>query len=138
MTDMSEFRHLAGLTTTLKVFLGFYVAIAAIGLWSGWLEIDLLRRIADGAVVSESEAAANDSRQALIGGLYLLVWLVIAVVFLRWTYLSNRNVRALGADGLEFTPGWAVGWYLIPIANLWKPHQALKEIFRASHPDFPL
>ena len=29
-----------------------------------------------------------------------------------------------------------MGWYFIPIANLWKPYQALRETFKASHPDF--
>lgn len=33
---------------------------------------------------------------------------------------------------LEDTPGWAVGWYFIPIANLWKPYVAMRDIVRAS------
>ena len=32
-----------------------------------------------------------------------------------------------------FTPGTSVLWYFIPIANLWKPYQAMKEIFIKSH-----
>lgn len=136
MTDVTKFRDLSGLAAALKATLGVYMAIVVISLWSGWLEIELLQRAANGAVVSETEAAASDSRQALLGGLYFVIFVVTAVLFLRWTYLSNRNVRSLGADDLEFTPAWAVGWYFIPIATLWKPYQALKETFKASHPDF--
>ncbi len=33
---------------------------------------------------------------------------------------------------MRFTPGWAILWYFIPIANLWKPYQAMKEIWKAS------
>lgn len=33
---------------------------------------------------------------------------------------------------LEDTPGWAVGWYFIPIASLWKPYVAMRDIVRAS------
>ena len=33
---------------------------------------------------------------------------------------------------MDFTPGWAVGWNFIPIANLWKPYQAIKEIWVTS------
>ena len=40
---------------------------------------------------------------------------------------------AAGVDGLEFTPGWAVGWYFIPFANLLKPFQAMRELWNASH-----
>ena len=30
---------------------------------------------------------------------------------------------------MEYTPGWAVGWFFLPIANLWKPYQAMKEVW---------
>jgi hypothetical protein len=36
---------------------------------------------------------------------------------------------------MEFTPGWAVGWFFVPFANLFKPYQAVREIYLASHPD---
>src|SRR5262249_59327981 len=34
-----------------------------------------------------------------------------------------------------FSPGWAAGSFFIPIVHLWKPYQAVKEIWRASEPD---
>lgn len=136
MPDMTTFRNLSGFTAVLKILLGVYMAIAALGLWSGWLEIELLRRAANGLSVSEAEAAASDSRQTLLGGLYLLVFVITGIMYLRWIYLSNRNARSLGAAGMQFSPGWAVGWYFVPFAMLWKPYQALKETFKASHPDF--
>lgn len=132
----SEFRDLSRLTTTLKVALGITIALDAVGLWSGWLELDLLNRAANGALVSEAEATANDSRQSLIGITQVIWFVVTAVVFLRWTYFSNRNARSLSDGALQFSPGWAVGWYFIPIANLWKPYQALEETFKASDPKF--
>ena len=48
-------------------------------------------------------------------------------------YRANYNARQLGARDMHFTPGWSVGWYFVPIATLWKPYQAMKEIWRASH-----
>ena len=44
----------------------------------------------------------------------------------------NWNARALGAADLEFTPGYAIGWYFVPIMAVFKPYQAMKEIWRAS------
>jgi hypothetical protein len=61
-------------------------------------------------------------------------FLATGALFLYWTYLSNRNAHALGARHMEFTPGWAVGWYFVPFANLWQPYKALKETFQASNP----
>ena len=80
------------------------------------------------------EAEANDRRQMVIGIVYMLAYLTTAFLFLRWTYLANRNARALGAENMEYSPGKAVGWYFVPIATFWKPYQAMVEIFKASHP----
>jgi hypothetical protein len=49
-----------------------------------------------------------------------------------WIHRANYNAHQLGAAGMRFTPGWAVGWFFIPIANLWKPYQVMKEIWKAS------
>ncbi len=83
MTSTAEFRDLTSLTSILKATLAAYVAITVIGLWSGWLELDLLKRAASGAMVSETEATASDSRQAFIGILYLIAFVVTGFLFLR-------------------------------------------------------
>jgi hypothetical protein len=50
-----------------------------------------------------------------------------------WIYRAAWNARAFaGTRQLTITPGWAVGWYFIPFANLFKPYQAMKEIWQAS------
>lgn len=61
-----------------------------------------------------------------------LAAMITAVVVSRWIYRANSNARALGASEMAFTPGAAVGWYFVPIANFWKPYQAMREIWRAS------
>ncbi|MDE0032024.1 MAG: DUF4328 domain-containing protein [Deltaproteobacteria bacterium] len=61
-----------------------------------------------------------------------LAALTTAVAVSRWIHRANSNARALGARGMAFTPGGAVGWYFVPIANLWKPYQAMREIWKAS------
>ncbi len=135
MSTVTEYEDLSGISTVLKLMLGAGILVAVVGLWSGLLEIGLLQRAADGAALSESEALANDGRQALIGLLYLLVYLATVIVFGRWIFRANRNAWALAGD-LDFRPGWAVGWYFVPVANLWKPYQAMKETFKASNPEF--
>ena len=58
MTDAPSFRDLSGLSALLRASLGAYAAVAVIAVWSGWLEIDLLRQIAEGVPLSEEEGAA--------------------------------------------------------------------------------
>jgi hypothetical protein len=57
------------------------------------------------------------------------------VLFLVWTNLAAKNVRAFGQEGLSYTPGWCVGWWFIPIMSLYKPFDALREVFKASDPE---
>ena len=96
-----------------------------------------------GATLAFGEVLKNPSPQNL--GLILVLGLLglattavsIAtwVLFLVWTNLAAKNVRAFGQQGLEYTPGWCVGWWFIPIASLWKPFDAMREIWKASDPD---
>ncbi|HWJ60476.1 MAG TPA: DUF4328 domain-containing protein, partial [Acidimicrobiales bacterium] len=92
---------------------------------------------------------ANQSLDSLLGGgngaavgvslITSLVTLATIVVFLVWRHRIQRNLRGpLGVAGLEQTPGWAVGWWFVPIANLWKPKQGMDEAWRASAPDVPV
>lgn len=57
------------------------------------------------------------------------------VLYCVWAYRANKNAHALGAQNMEFTPGWMVGWYFIPFMNLFRPYQAMKETYQASDPD---
>jgi hypothetical protein len=62
------------------------------------------------------------------------VFVATAIVFLMWTHRAHRNLPALGAERLKFSPGWAVGYFFIPILNLFRPYQVMCEIWRESDP----
>ena len=62
------------------------------------------------------------------------VYIATTVLFCLWVYRANWNARALGADHMQFTPGWCIGWFFIPFMNLFKPFQAVREIYKASDP----
>jgi hypothetical protein len=47
---------------------------------------------------------------------------------------AYRNAGALGADGLRFSSGWAIGSWFVPILNLFRPKQIANDIWRASAP----
>ena len=86
-----------------------------------------------------SSPAPESSRSrwvfVLAGLAAVFVFISCAVMFCVWIHRANRNARALGARGMEFTPGWAAGWFFVPFANLFKPYQAVREIYQASDPD---
>jgi hypothetical protein len=88
------------------------------------------------AGIDTGEPAAMAIAFAYVGlaAVGLPAYLATVITFCIWVVRANRNVRALGAQGLQFTPGWCAGWFFVPIANLFKPYQAVREVYRASDP----
>ncbi len=71
---------------------------------------------------------------AAIGYLHLVLLVPAAIIFLLWIHRAHKNLPALGAQRLEYTPGWAVGWFFVPIFAWFRPFQVVTEIWKASAP----
>ena len=113
-----------GLITFSSVLL-VLSSFAALGFPDSGVELD------DGAWMSFGLMAVSLVALADIG-----LRITTAVVFLIWIYRAYKNLSPLMARNLEHTPGWAVGWWFIPFANLVKPFQVVRELFNESDPDF--
>ncbi len=120
---MYQFKDPARITMVAVVCLALYMALELLrGLallyelwtWPGYLDDGILR-------VSDVLAMAS---------LLLLIVCVVAVGM--WTYRASANAHAI-SDEMTITPGWAVGWYFVPIMNLVRPYQGMREIWLASH-----
>lgn len=64
------------------------------------------------------------------------VFIFTVVVFLIWLNRGFKNLSPLNASSFETTPGWAVGYWFIPILNLFKPYQTMRELWVESDPEF--
>lgn len=69
--------------------------------------------------------------------LVFVVYVLTAVSFLMWTHRASKNLRPLGSHDQRFSPGWAVGWWFIPIAWVFLPYQVVAEVWRGSNPYTP-
>lgn len=58
----------------------------------------------------------------------------IAILFLLWLHRMRSNLDAMGVRDLRFSPGWTVGWFIIPVANLFMPLFVMMELWRGSEP----
>ncbi|MEQ9505361.1 MAG: DUF4328 domain-containing protein [Hyphomonas sp.] len=68
-----------------------------------------------------------------VAGLLQLVGLLVSFVLVSlWTFRAMKNLHLSGAREVSMSPGWAVGWYFIPFANLWKPFEGMLQIWRGS------
>jgi hypothetical protein len=115
---MYEFKDLSRLTLIASVLVGAFAFT------------DLL---ASGASFLQGPPSPDAFRSADAFELVNLV-LLIACLFAvgRWIYRASLNAHALGSE-MTISPGWAVGWYFVPFANLVKPFHAMREIWLASH-----
>ncbi len=131
-TQVYVYRSLFGFTRLLTVLLALGAVAAILSAGSSFLQLDLLTRMRDGLPFTMEEAHQNDNREGLIAIGALLLYLVTAVVFGVWIVRAHKNLRALGIPNLTYTPGWAFGWFFIPILNFFRPYQAMKELWQAS------
>jgi hypothetical protein len=106
------------------------IAIDLVAVVSSLMQYDLL---GDPVRLAQTELAeANDRRELIVGGLYVLVFVATAIFFGRWIVRAHRAVRTLGAEGMSISPGWAVGYFFIPLINLVRPYTAMKQLWQAS------
>lgn len=99
------------------------------------LQIQMLVSFEDGSYATpgalNDATVTNDARQRVARLARLAAHARSGILILVWIWRANRNAHALGAAGMRFTPAWAVGWFFIPLANLVKPFDVMREIWRA-------
>lgn len=84
-----------------------------------------------GKYVSESQIDSVVAREESLLWLTIGSYVLCAVGFCMWIYRAAANVVALTGD-TRIRPGWAVGYFFIPILNLWKPYQAIRDVWVVS------
>lgn len=67
------------------------------------------------------------------GIFHLLTYITCIFLVSRFTYRTMRNLHTIGNKQAIMSPGWAVGWYFIPFANLFKPAQGMSQIYHGTH-----
>ena len=116
----------------------------AIGFIAGVAAMDLLSAlIGFGQILNPELTFADETGEQFsiwfIGQGFALLfrfffYVVAATFFLIWFNRANKNLTSFGTNHLQFTSGWAVGWWFIPFANLVKPFQVVREVWCGSDP----
>lgn len=138
-TKMYRIRPVDGLGRALVVLLAIDGAVSLIngvGTFTFWrtqrFVIDVSTRPGR---VEDPFAMWPQPGGAGIGLAASLVGLTIVVVWLIWQHHATANLWARGFPGLSTTPGWAVGWWFVPFANLVLPFLSMRELDRRSTGD---
>jgi hypothetical protein len=74
------------------------------------------------------EASNFSKSTTFVVFMYLGAVGVTAIAFLAWLSRTVDNVPALGGGKPSVTPRWSIGWWFIPLANLVKPYQIVRDV----------
>lgn len=105
--------------------------IALFGTWLlGVFNFVLLKQLLRGPEDLDSKFAryhgTPDTEQAL--GLFALFTLTVFAIGLFW-WLRSSTLNLQTLDGPQsITPAGAIYWYFVPVANLWKPYEAMRNL----------
>ena len=108
------------------------LALNCISLISSYFQYDLLQTAANGGEISAESVTSNDNREQAIGVIQIIVLVVSAITFIQWFTRAYFNLH-LRVDYLSHSEGWAAGCWFVPIVNLFRPYQIMKELFQETH-----
>jgi Domain of unknown function (DUF4328) len=128
------YRPLRTRATLTRVTLALMTLACIVAVVFDVAERSLVARVGSGEPVDFAELAASDDRQLAISLVQGALWIFGAAFFIAWLHRAYRNLEALGAEGLRYGPGWAIGAWFVPILNLFRPAQIVRDVWRGSHP----
>jgi hypothetical protein len=132
--SVADYRSARGRANVATFLAAAYIITAVLEIGSLVMQIQLLQS-AQTVGVDPAAAEANDIRHVFISMISLATALGSLVALLVWIYRAYANLPALQSNEIQFTPGWAVGWFFVPIMNLFRPYQVVRELWNGSDPN---
>jgi hypothetical protein len=132
----NEFRSVKGLSIALMwVLIGVTIAAVASAIALA-VRLDAVERFRDSGSLSALQDV-RDADDAVSGASSFLLLFSVAVFVLLIIYLFRavKNTELWNAQKEKWTPGWAIGGWFIPVANLVIPFLTVRETWRRSNPD---
>jgi len=107
------------------------MAIQVIAVVLDIIQLNILKELDSGTTLSHQVTDANDARQQYISLSLFIANIFSAITFIQWFRRAYFNLQTLVGD-LEWDDSWVAGFWFIPIINLFKPFQLMREMYRRS------
>ncbi|MGP4086691.1 DUF4328 domain-containing protein [Streptomyces sp. KR55] len=86
------------------------------------------------ATAPQAQLDAAYSQYETAGKIQVCAYAPCAVMFIVWFFRMRRSTGLLAPDRFRNGPGWAIGAWFIPIANLWMPYRIALDMWGAASP----
>jgi Domain of unknown function (DUF4328) len=128
--------NLKGLTKYCVALSGFLIVCEVIfiahSLWALQFISALISGDFDPATV-DAQGEQIDSVGVVVSFLYLATLVIAFIVNGIWIYRASWNAREIQPATDRIKPGWAIGFFAVPLANLWLPFKAMRQTWNSSH-----
>ncbi|MEM7479876.1 MAG: DUF4328 domain-containing protein [Acidobacteriota bacterium] len=104
------------------------LVVGSLGVLTGLVQWVLVAGIREGRDFSNHLLTVSDWTSIGIDLIQGVLFLVTAIFWLRWLHASYKALERRQGEALRFTPGWAVGYWFIPLVNLLRPYQVMEEL----------
>lgn len=125
---MNSIRPTFSRARAAQLMLVLCIVFSLVSIYSTILQIDLLKSVSGGEVVSEEMASSNDTREGVVALLYFSAIIGTIVSFILWFRRSYYNLHQK-TSYLRFSEGMAAGAWFIPFVNLVRPFQIFRDLF---------
>src|SRR5262249_5509194 len=134
-----RWRSLRGLTTVLTVVFTIDGIAAIVAVVALFIRLGTLNDIDNNGLTFERLQHDHDAvnfanNAAAVLGFFALV---AAILFIIWMWRAAKNNEALERSQPRLGPGWAIGGWFIPLANLVIPVLVAQDLWRGSDASVP-
>jgi hypothetical protein len=131
-------RPIGGIATAASVLLGI-ASLVSVGVAIALLNrAGLIDRLDLTSRPTSSELDEIESADRFVAGMNVVLILALlstGIVFIIWQYQYAKNAEVLNHGPLGLGPGWAIGGWFIPFANLVLPFLQLRRSAGPSDPE---
>jgi hypothetical protein len=136
-TTILETRKINSVKPNLKrakiaqLFIWLVMILDIISIFSSYLQYNLLKSLQNNEEVSDQILNSNDTREQIIGILYLIIFIISAITFIQWFRRAYYNLNS--RTNCNHSDGWAAGSWFVPIISLYRPYQIMKEMWNKTN-----
>lgn len=108
------------------------LALKIVALISTYFQYDLLLTGAKEGGISAEAGNSNYWRERIVGLANIVAYGISIVTFLLWFRRAYFNLHQK-VSNLDYSEGWAVGSWFVPIVNFYRPYRIMKELYQETN-----
>jgi len=125
-TRLEEIRPNENRARLAQTFVWIIMTLDIVSIYSSYLQYNLLRGLQNNEEITDSMLTFNDAREQLLAIVYLIMFITSGIIFIKWFQRAYYNLSKI--TNCKHTEDGAAWCWFIPIINLYRPYQIMKEM----------